>query len=406
MVDHASRVLNVTLVALLFLIAHYVAKLSLSIEIQNTLIYWALLAASVYISVEYLGSWKYVVPVYVVLFAAAEIAYSSGVPVWNERERVRNIYNLGYVFLPDAGKHLQTADLSEGYFKCRYEDTPSAQAMLNKYDKIFELLQLKPGMRVIDLGCGHGQWMTFLESRGVHPTGVTLSNEQARYLKGKGLDVLIADFRRLPPSLHRKYDAITAIGSFEHGPNEHMSYVRAKAFMTGMIKNHTQLYKPDSPCKRFFLSVISFNPLYTWTWRDAIMRYLLERTYSGFYFYGTEFKSIAEDTLDYRLEAVGDLTEDYRYVSIINKSHFGNFSVWESLTPSKLLYALAFMLYDPYWCHRYVNAFSNSWMWQFGGTHERPLPPTHDRPCMLGWYVFKHEPARAKGAFKGTCNAV
>lgn len=87
--------------------------------------YWTLIAISAFVSIVYFKSWKYIIPVYIVLFILIEVAYSSGIPIWNERERVRNIYNLGYVFLPDEGKYMQSADLSEGYFKCDYENTTS-----------------------------------------------------------------------------------------------------------------------------------------------------------------------------------------------------------------------------------------------------------------------------------------
>jgi cyclopropane-fatty-acyl-phospholipid synthase len=77
-------------------------------------------------------------------------------------------------------------------------------------------LGLKPGMRVLDIGCGWGSFMKYAaEKHGVEVVGVTLSKEQAALGKGlcAGLPVefRIQDYR----DIQGTYDRVVSIGMFE-----------------------------------------------------------------------------------------------------------------------------------------------------------------------------------------------
>ena len=91
------------------------------------------------------------------------------------------------------------------------------QAQLDKMELICRKLRLKPGMRVLDIGCGWGGLGSYMAKRsGVHVTGVTVSWAQAQSAesRGQGLDVewLLKDYR----SLTGKYERIVSVGMFEH----------------------------------------------------------------------------------------------------------------------------------------------------------------------------------------------
>ena len=89
-------------------------------------------------------------------------------------------------------------------------------------------LQLKPGMRVLDVGCGWGglsRWMAL--QHGVEVTGITISREQADLARQRcqGLPVMIElmDYR----DLSGQFDCIVSVGMFEHvGRQNYASYFK------------------------------------------------------------------------------------------------------------------------------------------------------------------------------------
>ena len=86
-----------------------------------------------------------------------------------------------------------------------------------KLDLICKKLKLKPGMTVLDIGCGWGSFAKYAAQKyKVKVLGVTISKEQAKLARKlcKGLDVefRLQDYR----DLKQKFDRIVSIGMFEH----------------------------------------------------------------------------------------------------------------------------------------------------------------------------------------------
>lgn len=91
------------------------------------------------------------------------------------------------------------------------------QSQINKMDLVGRKLKLKPGMKVMDIGCGFGGSAKYMaEKFGVSVTAYNISKEQVAYGREscKGLDVTFieADYR----TATGQYDAIYSIGIFEH----------------------------------------------------------------------------------------------------------------------------------------------------------------------------------------------
>ena len=112
-----------------------------------------------------------------------------------------------------------------GYWK---EAKNLEEAQQDKLKMICEKLQLKPGMRVLDIGCGWGGLAQYMALHyGVSVTGVTISAEQQKLAQARceGLDVtiLLQDYREL----HDGFDRIVSVGMFEHvGPKNYATYFR------------------------------------------------------------------------------------------------------------------------------------------------------------------------------------
>lgn len=86
-----------------------------------------------------------------------------------------------------------------------------------KLDLICRKLALRPGQRVLDIGCGWGEALKFAAERyGVSAVGVTVSQEQAVYARELCLDlpveIRLQDYRELD----EPFDAILSTGMFEH----------------------------------------------------------------------------------------------------------------------------------------------------------------------------------------------
>jgi cyclopropane-fatty-acyl-phospholipid synthase len=77
-------------------------------------------------------------------------------------------------------------------------------------------LEVEPGKRVLDIGCGWGALLDFMRLLGVVGVGVTLSSAQLRSCRRHGLDVHLADARRITPERFGPFDAVASLGAFEH----------------------------------------------------------------------------------------------------------------------------------------------------------------------------------------------
>jgi cyclopropane-fatty-acyl-phospholipid synthase len=110
-----------------------------------------------------------------------------------------------------------------GYWK---EADTLEQAQRDKLQLICQKLQLEPGMRVLDIGCGWGGLAQFMaQNYGVTVVGVTISAEQQKMAQARceGLDVtiLLQDYR----DLRDQFDRIVSVGMFEHvGPKNYHTY--------------------------------------------------------------------------------------------------------------------------------------------------------------------------------------
>ena len=91
------------------------------------------------------------------------------------------------------------------------------EAQENKLELICRKLNLKSGMRVLDIGCGWGAFGKYAaEKYDVKVDGITVSKEQIelgkRLCEGLPVDFRLMDYR----NLNDKYDRIVSVGMIEH----------------------------------------------------------------------------------------------------------------------------------------------------------------------------------------------
>ena len=72
---------------------------------------------------------------------------------------------------------------SSGMF---YSDTSTLQeAQENKYQSILNLLNLKKGSKILEIGCGWGGFLEYASNQGFDVKGITISPSQFNYVKAK-----------------------------------------------------------------------------------------------------------------------------------------------------------------------------------------------------------------------------
>lgn len=114
-------------------------------------------------------------------------------------------------------------------YTCAYwkDATNLEEAQTAKLDLICHKLGLQSGMRVLDIGCGWGSFMSYAaEHYGVECVGVTVSREQVAWAKKRypdlPLEFRLQDYREV----NETFDRIVSIGMFEHvGHKNYRTYM-------------------------------------------------------------------------------------------------------------------------------------------------------------------------------------
>ena len=109
------------------------------------------------------------------------------------------------------------------------DDLGSAQ--LRKLDWICERLRLRPGLRLLDIGCGWGGLARFAARHyGCQVVGITISREQFRYAqrwcRGSDVEIQLRDYR----DFTGQFDRVVSVGMVEHvGYKNYRTYMRTAA---------------------------------------------------------------------------------------------------------------------------------------------------------------------------------
>lgn len=120
----------------------------------------------------------------------------------------------------DLGNDLYAAMLDARMtYTCGYWKDSSTldTAQEAKLDLVCKKLNLQPGQRVLDIGCGWGSFAGYAAERyGVSVVGVTVSKEQVALAKQRyaslPIEFRLADYR----TLNERFDHIVSLGMFEH----------------------------------------------------------------------------------------------------------------------------------------------------------------------------------------------
>lgn len=161
-------------------------------------------------------------------------------------------------------------------YSCAYFETPDTSledAQLAKLEHICRKLRLRPGERLLDVGCGWGALIIHAAKQyGVEALGITLSENQARLARERiaaaGLSdrvkVELVDYRDLPANA--RFDKIASVGMVEH-----VGIAKLPVYFAAM-------YRALAP-RGLFLNhgIVSLGAARARSWRDRVEAKLWRR---------------------------------------------------------------------------------------------------------------------------------
>ena len=152
--------------------------------------------------------------------------------LWRANHRRRAKANVAHHYDLSAALYALFLDKDRQYSCAYWPDADNEagigleQAQEDKKAHIAAKLALKPGMRVLDIGCGWGGMALYLHRTcGVDVTGITLSEEQLKIAQARAAEAGVTDHVRFELIDYRDiqgpFDRIVSVGMFEHVGTAH-----------------------------------------------------------------------------------------------------------------------------------------------------------------------------------------
>ncbi|MDB5618782.1 cyclopropane-fatty-acyl-phospholipid synthase family protein [Tardiphaga sp.] len=178
-------------------------------------------------------------------------------PIQQFNPRNRSRHNVAHHYDLDGRLYSLFLDADKQY-SCAYFERPDASlddAQLAKKRHLAAKMVIRPGSRVLDIGCGWGGLGLYLaEMSGADVTGVTLSTEQLEVANARAAEknltqaakFLLQDYRDIPGP----FDRIVSVGMFEHvGVDHYDTFFRRCAELLaddGVMVLHS-IGRPEGP---------------------------------------------------------------------------------------------------------------------------------------------------------------
>lgn len=186
------------------------------------------------------------------------------------------------------------------YSHCLFhsDDETLEQAAEHKLESMWNALQLRPGMRLLDIGGGWGGVTEYCGARGVHVTSLTLADDSANYIRGliraKRVpgEVIVEDMLAHRPE--KPYDHAVIYGVIEHIPN----YRRFCRQLWNALEPGGRLYLDASATKQKF-HISAFTRRYIWPGTHTFLA--LQDLIQELLFHGFEVVEVRRETRDYEL---------------------------------------------------------------------------------------------------------
>jgi len=231
-----------------------------------------------------------------------------------------NCYSFFDKVFPDFGM----LDYTEGMYHGD-PTTPFDVAQRNQIHYLLDEVGCGPGTRLLDVGCGNGNLLAEATARGANAIGITISPEQTRICRARGLDARLLDYREIGADWTHAFDAVIANGPIEHfvEPEDAVAGTDS-AIYHRMFEILHNVIDPRSTSRRLVNTTIHFvrrpepadllrAPQDFPVRSDNFHWAFLERSFGGFYPSLGQFEACASPW--FAIEKTVDGTEDYRLTS-------------------------------------------------------------------------------------------
>ena len=178
------------------------------------------------------------------------------------------------------------------------DDDTLEQVSEHKLETMYNALELRPGMRLLDIGGGWGGVTQYCGSRGVHVTSLTIANDSYHFIRnlidenGYPGEVLLEDFLEHRP--RQPYDAVVIYGVIEHIPYYRRFFER----LWECLRPNGLLYLDASATIEKF-DVSSFNRRYIWKGPHTFL--CLQDLIRELLYNGLHLLRVVDETRDYEL---------------------------------------------------------------------------------------------------------
>ncbi len=211
------------------------------------------------------------------------------------REAIESHYSLGddfYLTFIDGRWRFY----SHGLFHS--EDESIEEASEHKLERMYSSLNLRPGMRLLDIGAGWGGVEQYCGTRGVHVTGLTIAPDSHRYISrlieehDLPAEARLEDFLKHQPAA--PYDAIVIYGVIEHLPNYRLFVQK----VWECLRPGGRLYV-DASASRQKYRVSGFSRTYVWPGTHTFL--CLQDFMRELLYQGMDVLEVKNESRDYEL---------------------------------------------------------------------------------------------------------
>jgi cyclopropane fatty-acyl-phospholipid synthase-like methyltransferase len=220
-----------------------------------------------------------------------------------------------------------------------------------KFKLICDICKVKPGMKVLEIGFGDGDFMNYLKKHyNIDTVGVSISEKQVELVKSKGFNAYHMDYWNITSDVIGKYDLVLQCGNIEYaicsGENENR-YTELCKIVNSLLNEKGN----------YFITYIHHNENFgELSLYDRILLYFLWSGNDGYYSDGKDgFSKYAEKAGLFPIHQE-DRTNDYFITSMLFMSYYRcRKGLCENIISLPgILHALFKTIAGPYYIHTYL----------------------------------------------------